>query len=166
MPEVHDESSRRDPVLPELARKSPELAVATDMTRRAVVLTPGLFVFGALGWGWAGFWSVGLAVGLVLVNLLAGAAIIKWSADVSTTLLLGAVLGGYLARLGLISAVVLPLRGFGWFQVWPFAAALVSTHLGLLIWETRHVATSLAFSGVEPGHEFRMPFGPSMGRSA
>ena len=63
----------------------------------------------------------------------------------------GAVMFGFIARLGIITAAVLPIAGSEWFEVVPFAISLLVTHIGLLAWETRHVAASLAFPGLKPG---------------
>ena len=69
---------------------------------------------------------------------------------ISPNALYGAVLFGYLARLGLMTVVVLAVRNGGWFATVPFAVTLLVTHLGLLTWETKHVAASLAFPGLKP----------------
>ncbi len=137
---------------------APERAIATDMARRSLIAAPVALGIGTAAWGWAGLWSVGLALVLVVANLTAGAAVITWGARRSPAVLMGAVLFGYLARLGVITAVVLPVRASGWFEVVPFAASLLLSHLGLLVWELRHVAASLAFPGLKPGHELASPF--------
>ena len=100
------------------------------------------------------------ALVLVLGNLLLGAGVITWSARVSPGVMFGAVLFGYIARLGIITAAVLPIRDSDWFEVVPFAVTLLVTHLGLLVWEARHVAASLAFPGLKPGSEFMIPSDP------
>ena len=133
---------------------APERAVAFDMVRRSVVFAVPLLAIGALGWGRSGVVSVLLALGLVLVNFVLGASFITWGARIGGAALMGAVLGGYVVRLGIVAAVVLPLRHSWWFEVLPFAASLLVTHMGLLVWETRHVSASLAHPGVKPGHEF------------
>ena len=139
---------------------APERDIAHDMVRRGLVLGPVLVVASAAIWGWSGFWSAAYALGLVLLNFLLGAAIITWSARISPGVMFGAVLFGYIARLGIITAAVLPIRDSGWFEVVPFAVTLLVTHLGLLVWETRHVAASLAYPGLKPGSEFMSPSDP------
>ena len=107
---------------------------------------------------WAGPWggdgpaclSVGLALALVLVNFGLGAAAIGWGARLGAGPLMAAALGGYVVRLGIVTAAVLPIRHHDWFELLPFAVSLVATHLGLLIVETRHVSASLAFPGLKP----------------
>ena len=128
----------------------PERDIARDLARRALWVTPPLVALGALGWGADGLVSVGLALVLVALNFVAGAAIITRALRISPTVLLGAVLAGYLVRLGVMTGVVLAVRVTDWFDAVPFAVALLVTHLGLLATETRRVSASLAFPGLKP----------------
>jgi len=64
--------------------------------------------------------------------------------------MMAAAMGGYVVRLGIVTAAVLPVRHHDWFELLPFAAALLVTHLGLLIVEARRVSASLAFPGLKP----------------
>ena len=130
--------------------EAPERAVAADMARRSVLFAVPLLVGGALGWGWSGILSVGLALALVLVNFGLGAAAIGWGARLGAGPLMAAALGGYVVRLGIVTAAVLPIRHHDWFELLPFAVSLIATHLGLLIVEARHVSASLAFPGLKP----------------
>ena len=98
----------------------------------------------------AGVLSVGMALGLVLVNFMLGAAVIGWGARLGPAALMLGALGGYVVRLGIVAAAVLPVRHHDWFELLPFAVGLLVTHLGLLIVETRHVSLSLAFPGLKP----------------
>ena len=129
---------------------APERAVARDMIRRSVVFAVPLLVGGVLGWGWTGALSVGLALALVLVNFALGAAVIGWGARMGPSAMMAAAMGGYVVRLGIVTAAVLPVRHHEWFELLPFAVSLLVTHLGLLIVETRHVSASLAFPGLKP----------------
>jgi len=128
----------------------PERDISRDLVRRALWLAPPFIALGALGWGAAGVASVGLALALVALNFVAGAAIITRALRISPTVLFGAVLAGYLVRLGVMTGVVLAVRATGWFDAVPFAVALLVTHLGLLATETRRVSASLAFPGLKP----------------
>ena len=64
--------------------------------------------------------------------------------------MMAAAMGGYVVRLGIVTAAVLPVRHHDWFEILPFAVPLIVTHLGLLIVEARHVSASLAFPGLKP----------------
>lgn len=136
------------------APEAPEREVAFDMVRRSVFFAVPLLAAGAVGWQWSGVWSVGLALGLVLLNLVLGAACIGWGARIGPNALVAAVLGGYVLRLGIVAAAVLPVVRFDWFEMLPFAVALLVTHLGLLVVESRQVAVSAAFPGLKPGRGF------------
>ncbi len=94
------------------------------------------------------------------------AAVITWSAKISPAVMVGAVMFGFVARLGIITAAVLPIRHSEWFEVAPFAISLLVTHLGLLAWETRHVAASLAFPGLKPGAAILSTNDPAAERTA
>ena len=128
----------------------PERAIARDLVRRALWVAPPFIALGALRWGADGVASVGLALALVALNFVAGAAIITRALRISPTVLFGAVLAGYLVRLGVMTGVVLAVRATSWFDAVPFAIGLLVTHLGLLATETRRVSASLAFPGLKP----------------
>ena len=127
-----------------------ELDIAGDLLRRALPVAPVLVLLGGLGWGWAGALSAAFAVLLVLLNFLLSAALIAWTARISLGLMMGVVLGGFLVRLALIFLAVWAVSGTWWFEPWPLSLTLIVTHLGLLVWETRHVSASLAFPGLKP----------------
>ena len=127
-----------------------EGAIARDLTRRAIWVAPVFLLVGVLGWGLDGLLSSALALVLVAVNFRLGAAIITRAAQISINALYGAVLGGYVARLALMTAVVLVVKAIGLLATVPFAITLLVTHLGLLAWESRHVAMTLAAPGLKP----------------
>lgn len=141
----------------EIEAVTPERDVARDLAVRVAIVSPLMIAVSAAFWGWAGLWSASLALVFVAANFVVGAAIITWAAKISPAALMGAVMGGYIARLATITAVVLPIRHSGWFDVVPFAISLLVTHLGLLMWETQHVAASLAHPGLKPGHSVLAP---------
>ena len=84
-----------------------EGAIARDLARRAIWVAPVFLLLGVVGWGINGLLSSALALVLVAVNFRLGAAIISRAAQISINALYGAVLGGYVARLALMTAVVL-----------------------------------------------------------
>ena len=129
---------------------APESDIARHLARRAVLVAPVFLVGGLIGWGPPGLFSAALGRALVAMNFRLGAAIITRAAQISINALYGAVLGGYVARLGLMTAVVLVVKAGGWLATVPFAITLLVTHLGLLVWESRHVALTLAAPGRRP----------------
>jgi hypothetical protein len=69
---------------------------------------------------------------------------------VSLGLVMGATLFGYLIRLGLIMVAVLLVRDASWISLPALGATIIVTHLGLLVWELKYVAISLAHAGIRP----------------
>ncbi|MCA1690665.1 MAG: ATP synthase subunit I [Acidimicrobiales bacterium] len=127
-----------------------ERQVATDMIRRGLPVLPLLILLAGLIWGVNGALSSAFAVGLVLVNFLVAATLLTWSARISLAFLMVAALGGFVVRLALINVAVLSVKDHAWVELIPLGLTLVVTHLGLLIWEARHVSISLAFPAVKP----------------
>ena len=127
-----------------------EREVARDLVRRALPLAPAFVVAGAIGWGVDGALSALFALLLVCANFLLSAGLISNAAKISLPLLMAAVLGGYLLRLALLFGAVLLVKDMGWVELWPLGLTLVIAHLGLLLWETKHVSASLAFPGLKP----------------
>jgi len=129
---------------------APVLEVAHDLARRAVMVAPALLLVSGIAWGWGGAASAGLAVAVVAGNFVLAAQIMDWASRISLAFLYGAVLGGYVLRLVIITAVFYAVHTFGWFEVLPFAFTLVITHLGLLVWETKYISHALAYPGLKP----------------
>lgn len=127
-----------------------EAQVAADMARRMVPVLPVLVVVAGLIWGADGAISAALAVVLVLGNLALSAALLGWAARISLALLMAAALGGFILRLVLLTAVVYAVKDQGWVDIVALGITLAVTHVGLLIWETRHVSASLAYPGLKP----------------
>jgi hypothetical protein len=127
-----------------------EQQVAFDMVKRALPAIPVLLLLATFGWGINGALSAGYAIAIVLVNFLISAALLAWTARISLALMMGAALSGYLIRLGLIAVAVLAVKNQSWVALWPLGLAIIITHLGLLLWETRYVSASLAFPGLKP----------------
>ena len=127
-----------------------EAQVAGDMARRILPVLPALVLSAGLIRGIDGGISAAVAVALVLANLALSAAMLGWAARRSLALLMGAALGGFILRLVLLTAVVYAVKDQGWVDIVALGITLVVTHVGLLLWETRHVSASLAYPGLEP----------------
>lgn len=127
-----------------------ELEISTDIAKRGLIVAPILVAVCAVVWGLPGLWSSIIAVGLVLVNFLVSAWLIATAARISLTLMMGAVLGGFVIRLGVIMLAVLLIRDATWISLPVLGATIIVTHLGLLAWETRYVSASLAHPGLKP----------------
>ena len=127
-----------------------ERDIANDLIKRGLMVLPALLlVFGATH-GFNGVLSSAFGLGLVLVNFAFAAALLTYTARISLSLMMAAVLGGYVVRLGLITAAVIGARNLSWVEMVPLGITIIVSHLGLLFWETKYVSASLAFPGLKP----------------
>jgi hypothetical protein len=129
---------------------APEVAVSLDMVKRGLVAAPVLIAVCGVIWGGDGAFSSAYAIALVLVNFGLSAAIIAWTGRISLAVMMGGVLFGYLFRLGLIFVAVYIVKDAGWISLPALGASIIVTHLGLLVWELKYVAISLAHPGLKP----------------
>ena len=127
-----------------------EIRITTDMIKRGLVVAPIIISICWLIWGADGAISSAYAIALVLVNFFLSAALISSTAKISLGLMMGATLFGYLIRLGLIMLAVLLVKDAAWISLPALGATIIVTHLGLLVWELKYVAISLAHSGLKP----------------
>lgn len=129
---------------------APEAEVVKHLVRLARWIAPALIVACGAIWGLDGATSSAYAVALVIVNFLLSAWLMSSTAKISLSLMMGAVLFGYLIRLGLIFLAVMLVRNASWVNLVPLGLSIIVTHLGLLFWELRYVSASLAFPGLKP----------------
>jgi hypothetical protein len=133
-----------------LEGESVEIQVTADMVKRGLVVAPLLVAIAGVIWGADGAWSAVFAIALVLLNFLLSAALISYTAKISLGLMMGATLFGYLIRLGLIMLAVLLVKDASWISLPALGTTIIVTHLGLLVWELKYVAISLAYPGLKP----------------
>jgi hypothetical protein len=138
---------------------APEVSVSKDIIRRGLLVAPIVMVVAGIIWGLTGAWSAGLGLALVLVNFGLAAILISWAAPISLALMMGVSLFGYLIRLGLISLAVYLVRDVSWVSLPALGVTIIVTHLGLLFWEMRFIAASLAFPGLRPNAQECPPSG-------
>lgn len=129
---------------------SPERDIANDLIKRGLMVLPALLLVFGLTHGLDGVLSSAYGLVLVLVNFAFAAALLTYTARISLSLMMAAVLGGYVVRLGLITAAVIGVRNMAWVEMVPLGITIIVTHLGLLLWETKYVSASLAFPGLKP----------------
>lgn len=129
---------------------APEVDVSLDLVKRGLMAAPVLIALCAVIWGGDGAFSSLYGVGLILVNFALSAGLIAVTARISLGLMMGAVLFGYLIRLGLVFAAVLLVRDAAWISLPALGATIIITHLGLLGWELKYLAISLAHPGLKP----------------
>ena len=143
-------SSGKPAMVTQLDGEPVEIKVSADMVKRGLVAAPVLIAICAVIWGADGAWSAAFAIALVLLNFLLSAALISYTAKISLGLMMGATLFGYLIRLGLIMLAVLLVKDAGWISLPALGATIIVTHLGLLLWELKYVAITLAHPGLKP----------------
>ena len=132
---------------------APEVGISKDLVRRGLIVAPVLIAVSTVIWGLDGMWSSAYGVALVLINFGLAAALVAMTARISLALMMGAVLFGYLVRLGLILVAVLLVRDASWISLPALGATIIVTHLGLLVWEMKYVALSLAHPGLKPSRQ-------------
>ena len=57
---------------------------------------------------------------------------------------------GWQCGFELLFVAVWPVRHMDWISVQALCATILTTHLGLLVWEVRYVSISLAHPGLKP----------------
>jgi len=129
---------------------APEVAVSNDMIKRGLVVAPLLIAVCGLIWGVNGASSSAYAIAIVLVNFAMAAGIVAVTAKISLRMMMASILFGYLVRLGLIFLAVYLVKDAGWISLPALGATIIFTHLGLLVWELKYVAMSLAYPGLKP----------------
>jgi hypothetical protein len=132
------------PFTTRLEGPAPEVSVSRDIVRRGLIVAPVLVAICGVIWGVDGAWSSAYAIAIVLLNFGLAAALIAVTARISLTLMMAAILFGYLVRLGLIFLAVFLVRDASWISLPALGTSIIVTHLGLLIWEMKYVAISLA----------------------
>lgn len=138
------------PFVTRLDGPAPEVGISKDLIKRGLIVAPVLIAVCGVIWGADGATSALFAIGLVLVNFALSAAIVSATAKISLGLMMGAVLFGYLIRLGLILLAVVLVKDASWISRPALGAAIIVTHLGLLAWELKYLAISLAHPGLKP----------------
>lgn len=129
---------------------APEVDVSNDMIKRGIMVAPVIIGVCAVIWGGDGAWSAAYGVAIVLANFALSAGLIASAARISVGLMMGATLFGYLIRLGLIFLAVWLVKDSGWISFPALGATIIVSHLGLLFWEMKYVALSLAHPGLKP----------------
>ncbi len=129
---------------------APEVSISKDMIKRGLFVAPLLVALCGVIWGLDGVWSSMYAIAIVLVNFALAAGLVATTARISLGLMMGAVLFGYLIRLALIFLAVFLVRDADWISLPALGATIIVTHLGLLLWELKFVAISLAHPGLKP----------------
>jgi hypothetical protein len=143
-------TSGTSPLAAALSGEAPEVSISRDLVKKGLLVAPVVVLVGGIVAGANGVWSSAVALVLVLVNFSLAAGLIAVTARISLGLMMGAILCGYILRLGLITVAVLLVKDFSWVNIPVLGVTIIITHLGLLFWEMKYVAASLAFPGLRP----------------
>ena len=143
-------TSESTPMTQRLEGEAPEVTVSLDIVKKGLYAAPVIVAVCAVFAGLDGAFSALYGVGLVLVNFAFSAALVAGTARISLGLMMGAVMFGYIGRLGLIFLAVILVRDASWISLTALGLTIIVTHLGLLVWEMRYVAASLAFPALKP----------------
>jgi hypothetical protein len=127
-----------------------ERDIALDLVKRGLLVSPVVVLVAGLISGFEGAIGAALGIGIVLANFLAAACIVSWAARRSPQAAGIAALSGYVVRLAVIVFALFLLRDESWLDFATLGITVVVTHIGLLTWEARHVALSLAAPGLRP----------------
>lgn len=127
-----------------------EREVALDIVKHGLMIAPVVVFAAGLIRGWDGASSAAIALGIVLVNFVAAAAIMSRAAKSGPTAIGAAALGGYVVRLAVILVALVVLRHQPWIDLPTLGIVIVGTHLGLLVWEMKYVSLTLAAPGLKP----------------
>jgi len=129
---------------------APEVAISTDMIKRGLLVAPLLIAVCGVIWGMDGVWSSAYGIAIVLANFALAAGSIAMAARISLGLMMAATLFGYIIRLALIFLAVWLVKDAAWISFPALGSTIIITHLGLLFWEMKYVALSLAHPGLKP----------------
>jgi hypothetical protein len=127
--------------------------IAGDLVRRVLIVSPLVLLAAGVVSGVDGLLSAAIGLVLVALNFLASARLITWTARISPGAVMGAVLGGYIVRLGVLFGIALALDNVSWIDIGALLLTVAVVHLALLTWETRHVSLTLGYPGLKPGRQ-------------
>ena len=144
------EDAKANVMLRPVSGPAVEVAISADIVKRGLLVSPVIIAICGVIWGAQGVSSSAYAVALVLINFALAAGLIAMTARISLRLMMGGILFGYILRLGILFLAFYVVKDFGWVSRPALGATMIVTHLGLLIWELKYVAASLAHPGLHP----------------
>jgi hypothetical protein len=110
------------------------------------------FLIGGLAAGWTVGWSAAIGVAIVMANFVVNGLSLARAARISLTALSAVAVGGFVARLGVIVAMMFLLDQFAFFSPLAFGLAVFPATILLLGFEMKLMA-----GGV--GRELNLPAG-------
>jgi len=124
--------------------------IVTDMARRAAIVAPFVVVAAAIGWGINGAASALYALAIVMINFALSGYVVARATTLSRNFIMMFVLGGFVGRMLFVLGAMTLAGRFDWVEKVPLGVTVIVAHLGLLIWESRHLSISLAYPALKP----------------
>lgn len=128
-----------------------ERQVAFDLAKRAAFVAPLVLVSAYVLGGVDALTGAAIALVLVAANFVAGALSLQWAGRRGPTALAAVAVAGFLVRMAVVLGVIVLVKD-SVDKYW-LLGVLALTHVGLLIWETRHLSISLAAPGLKPAKQ-------------
>lgn len=141
-----------------------EREVGFDLAKRAGLVAPVVLVVAFLVSGVDGFAGAAIALALVATNFVVGALSLQWAGRRGPNALAVVAVGGFLVRMAVILGVIVLTQDL--VNVYWLVGVLAVAHVGLLIWETRHLSISLAAPGLKPARREKKRWSNFEGRPA
>jgi hypothetical protein len=127
------------------------VGIARHIARHALLVAPAVVLLAGLLRGVAGAVSAAIGLALCAGNFVVAARIIAWAAQRGVGAIYGAIFGGFVVRLAVLTGIVLALEPLAVIDVPVLVLTLGIAHVALLTWETRYVSLTLAAPGLKPG---------------
>jgi hypothetical protein len=125
-----------------------ERQVAFDLARRAALVAPVVLGLAFVIGGVDALAGAAIALALVAANFVVGALSLQWAGRRGPQALAVVAVAGFLVRMALVLGMIVLVQDTV-DEYW-LLGVLVVSHVGLLIWETRHLSISLAAPGLKP----------------
>src|SRR5262245_27608441 len=121
-----------------------------DLAKKAAIVTPIVVITLGVWRGPDAALGAFLALALVVVNFLASAAILGWTAKRAPHALAGVAMLSFLGRLLIITIIGAGIKQLDFVDFTVFGITLVISYLALLFWELRSISLTLAHPGLKP----------------
>lgn len=140
--------------VPQPSTERIESTIAVDLAKKGAIVAPIVVIALGLWRGPDAALGAALAFGIVIVNFLASAAILGWTARHSPHALGGVAMLSFLGRLVVITILGAGIKQLDVVDFKVFCFTLIASYLALLFWEMRSISLTLAYPGLKPkpGH--------------
>ena len=140
--------------VPQPSTERIESTIAVDLAKKGAIVAPIVVVALGVWRGPEAALGAALALVIVVVNFLASAAILGWTARLAPHALGGVAMLSFLGRLVIITVLGAGIKQLDIVDFQVFCITLIASYLALLFWEMRSISATLAYPGLKPkpGH--------------